>query len=174
MDRMDRGRDREEMTPAGSEPMTSPEAEPSPPGFRGAAANAISWYYFSTIGFLLVDLIFGWNIRVAALEGTPLLKYTWYSGLLGCGIFIRLRPDRSAVVALVESSTNLAILLGGIMMTYYGAVDMALAGSFDGVALTSESIVNAGISGFALVGGIYSNPLMRRASLLGEEREREG
>jgi hypothetical protein len=51
---------------------------------------------------------------------------------------------------------------------------MALAGSFDGVVLTSESIMNAGISGFALVGGIYSNPLMRRASLLGEEREREG
>ena len=169
---MDRGRGREAVTTAEPDPAASIFPESSQTGFRAATANAIGWYYLGTIGFLLVDLIFGWNIRVAALEGVPLLKYAWYSGLVGCGVFIRLRPKRSAVVALVESSANLALLLGGIMLTYYGAVDMALAGSFDGIAFTPESIVNAGISGFALVGGIYSNPLMRQAPLLGEERER--
>jgi hypothetical protein len=131
------------------------------PRLRAAAANAIGWYYLGTIGFLLVDLLFGWNIRVAALENLPLLKYCWYGGLVGCGLYIRMRPERSAMVALIESSVNLALLLGGIMLTYYSAVDAALAGSFDGVALTPASLVNAGISGFALVGGIYSNPLMR-------------
>jgi len=144
--------------------VTSSGSEPSPLGFRAATANAIGWYYFGTIGFLLIDLIFGWNIRVAALESVPLLKYAWYSGLIGCGVFIRLRPDRSAVVALVESSVNLTLLLGGIMLSYYGVVDMALAGSFDGAILAPESIVNAGISGFVLVGGIYSNPLMLNTS----------
>ena len=158
-----------EETPPESLQPGSPQ-----PGFRGAAAIAIGWYYLGTIGFLLVDLLFGWNVRVAALEGVPLLKFAWYAGLVGCGFYIRARPDRSAVVALVESSTNLALLLGGIMLTYYGAVDLALAGTFDGPLFTPESIINAGINGFALVGGIYSNPLMRRTALLGEVRDRNG
>ncbi|MFC1627911.1 hypothetical protein ACFL3H_02210 [Gemmatimonadota bacterium] len=128
---------------------------------RETAVHAISLYYLGTIGFLLVDLMFGWNIRIAALEHAPLLKYGWYTGLIGCSLIIRLRPQRSALVALVEGSANLFLLLGGIMLTYYGAIDQALAGSFDGINLTPESMINACFSGLVIVGGIYGNPLMK-------------
>ena len=130
-------------------------------GVRETATQAIGWYYLGTVGFLLIDLIFGWNVRIVALEHAPLIKYGWYSGLIGCGLFIRLRPKHSALVALIESSANLALLLGGIMLTYYGVIDAALAGSFEGPPLTPESMINACISGLAIVGGIYSNPLMK-------------
>ena len=129
-------------------------------GLRATTAQAVGWYYLGTIGFLLVDLLFGWNVRIAALENVPLLKYVWYSGLVGCGVLIQVRPKSSAMVALIESSSNLALLLGGIMLSYYGVIDAALAGTFDSPLFTPERIINSGVSGFALVGGIYANPLM--------------
>jgi|GEM_PF-665636 len=127
---------------------------------RTAATRALVWYYLGTAGFLALDLVLGWNIRISALENTPVLKFGWYAGLLGCGLIIRRHPECSALVALIESSANLALLLGGIMLTYYGAVDAALAGDFAGSPFTPESILNAGVSGFALIGGIYANPLL--------------
>ena len=130
-------------------------------GLRGTATRAIGWYYLGTVGFLLLDLLFGWNVRIVALEHAPLIKYGWYSGLIGCGVFIHLRPRRAALVALIESSANLALLLGGIMLTYYGVIDAAMAGSFEGPPLTPESLINACISGLVIVGGIYSNPMMK-------------
>ena len=130
-------------------------------GLRATTAQAVGWYYLGTIGFLLVDLLFGWNVRITAFENTPLLKYAWYSGLVGCGVLTQVRPQSSSLVALVESSAYLALLLGGILLSFFGVIDAALAGSFDGLPFTPERIINAGVSGFALVGGIYTNPLMK-------------
>ncbi len=40
--------------------------------------RTISAYYLAAPLFLLIDLLLGWNIRTAALEGFPVLHYGYY------------------------------------------------------------------------------------------------
>jgi len=66
--------------------------------FRNSFAR---WYFYITPLFILLDLIFGINVRVSALETMPLYKNLYYGFCILCGVCMYIIPRYSAVVALL-------------------------------------------------------------------------
>jgi hypothetical protein len=130
-------------------------------GTELAGRNILGGYYLASVAFLVLDLVAGWNVRVSALNGAPAFKYLYYTGCFGCGIFIFKRPRSAPLVTLLESSLNLALLLVGLVLAYWGSFDAILDPEAPQVFLTSGQVLNVTLSGSALVGGIYTNSLLR-------------
>ena len=99
--------------------------------FRNSFAR---WYFYITPVFILLDYILGINVRVSALETMPLYKNLYYGFCILCGICMYIIPRYSAVVALLESSINIIMLVLGIYLPYIRIVtaltDDALGADF--------------------------------------------
>ena len=76
------------------------------------------WYFYITPGFILLDYTMGINVRVSALDTMPLYKNIYYGFCILCGICVYIIPRYSAVVALLESSINIIMLVLGIYLPY--------------------------------------------------------
>jgi hypothetical protein len=90
--------------------------------------GAIAWYYLATPVFVLMDFVWGVNIRVSALDDTPALKYAYYALCLAFGGVTSMRPGLSSVVGVVESSLNVLLLVLGMMLPYYRMLETIAAG----------------------------------------------
>jgi hypothetical protein len=113
-------------------------------------------YYLATPAFALCDWIFHWNVRVAALDGRPGLKNSYYAVCTAAGVLTYWRPSLSRVVGRVESSVNILLLVLGVMLPYY-----SLIGSFNGeqafMPFTPARVLNFLISGFIWVRVFYES-----------------
>ncbi|MHC4243739.1 MAG: hypothetical protein ACYSU4_15140 [Planctomycetota bacterium] len=76
------------------------------------------WYFYITPLFILLDYIVGINVRVSALETMPTYKNLYYGFCILCGVCMYIIPRYSAVVALLESSINIMMLVLGIFLPY--------------------------------------------------------
>jgi len=111
-------------------------------------------YYFVTPAFILLDYVWGINVRAAVLDEMPLYKNLYYGLCILCGVIVFVRPRLSALVALAESSVILLLTLVGVFWPYVQIAmlpeeefDAALAG------FTVQRVVNLFLAGFiALVG----------------------
>lgn len=119
-------------------------------------------YYLSgTPLFVLLDLMFGANIRVAALEPYPVLKYGYYLVCLGCGVLTRAVPHLSAAVALIESSLNVLLLILGAFVPYFRLIEQVVAnGTVETAAMTPALVMNFAISAAIWIISFYRNPLL--------------
>jgi hypothetical protein len=113
--------------------------------------NLVVVYYLATPLFALCDWIFGWNVRVSALDGQPGLKNTYYAVCTAAGVATYLRPALWRVVGLTESSINILLLVLGVMLPYWSAIaaftgDQAFTPSF-----TPAKLLNFLISGLMWV-----------------------
>jgi hypothetical protein len=115
-----------------------------------------SVYYLATPAFALCDWIFHWNVRVAALDGRPALKNSYYAICTAAGVLTYWKPSLSRVVGLAESSINILLLILSFMLPYY-----ALIGNFNGeqtaMPFTTTRVLNFLISGFMWVKVFYSS-----------------
>jgi hypothetical protein len=113
-------------------------------------------YYLATPVFALCDWIFHWNVRVAALDGRPALKNTYYAVCTAAGVLTYWKPSLSRVVGLAESSVNILLLILSFMLPYY-----ALIGNFTGdqtyAPFTPTRVLNFLISGFMWVKVFYGS-----------------
>jgi len=75
-------------------------------------------YYFVTPAFILLDYVWGINVRVAVLDEMPLYKNLYYGLCILCGVIVFVRPRLSALVALAESSVILLLTLVGVFWPY--------------------------------------------------------
>ena len=75
----------------------------------------IIYYYLSTPLFMLVDIIFGWHIRIPFFEN-DLFEWIYYAGLFVCAVVCYLSPGASPFITLFESSLNFLLLLLGIIL----------------------------------------------------------
>ncbi|MBN2130353.1 MAG: hypothetical protein JW741_12695 [Sedimentisphaerales bacterium] len=127
-------------------------------------------YYFVTPAFILLDYVWGINVRVAVLDEMPLYKSLYYGLCILCGVIVFFRPGFSAVVALAESSVILLLTLVGVFWPYVQIAtlpeeefDAALAG------FTIQRVVNLFLAGFIALVGIYtSKDAVARACGLGD------
>jgi hypothetical protein len=123
---------------------------------RGVRPNLTAVYYLATPAFALCDWIFDWNVRVAALDGHPALKNSYYAICTAAGVLTYWRPSLSRVVGLAESSVNILLLVLGVMLPYY-----SLIGSFNGeqafMPFTPARVLNFLISGFMWVRVFYES-----------------
>ncbi|NQT02878.1 MAG: hypothetical protein HQ580_12695 [Planctomycetes bacterium] len=122
--------------------------------FRNSFAR---WYFYITPLFILLDLIFGINVRVSALETMPLYKNLYYGFCILCGICMYIIPRYSAVVALFESSINIMMLVLGIFLPYIRTItalmDDVLGADFQALeeSLKVQPMVNLFIVGSCLI-----------------------
>ena len=79
-------------------------------------------YYWLTPVFWVVDEYLGANLRTAALEGHPWWKAAYYAFCIGIGVFATVSPDWIARLGLLEAGINIALLVAGILVPYYGFI----------------------------------------------------
>lgn len=113
------------------------------PGTR--SARLLMAYYAATAAFVLLDLGFDINVRVAFLEPWPLWRLVYYGMLFGCFALMLRVPGWGEVIAGLESLLTLValILSFGVRATAGGAV---IDGEF--VPIRLEEVVNFLLSGF--------------------------
>jgi hypothetical protein len=104
-------------------------------------------YSLLTPLFIVLDALFGLNVRVSGLA-FPELRYLYYGLCLQCALACCWQTRYSALIAIAESSVNLLILLAGVMVPIIRLGDLA-----------GDTTACAGISGyngvdFLLSGGI--------------------
>jgi len=76
------------------------------------------WYYFATPIFILLDYLWGINVRVSVLDSMPLYKNLYYGFCITCAVGICIFPRYSAVVALAESTINFLMVVFFLFTPY--------------------------------------------------------
>jgi len=107
-------------------------------------------YLLATPVFWVLDLVFGLDIRIAFMEDT-LWKSSHYSVLTASAIGCYLRPRWTAIIAFIESTTNVFIHILSFVIPVFSLPAQVLNGE---TTMTQFSTGN--IIGFVMVGGIMA------------------
>jgi len=122
-------------------------------GYRNSIAR---WYFYITPLFILLDYIWGVNVRVSALDSMPVYKNLYYGFCILCGVCMYFVPRYSAIVTLFESIINFAMIVFSIFMPYIQNMIYAediLNADFKAMeeSINAQSIVNLVIVGSFVV-----------------------
>jgi len=102
-------------------------------------------YYLATVVFLLLDMIFGLNVRIAFFENSPAVRAWYYAIIFICMALILWRPAWAVMISAVESLFVLGALIINMGMRTILVTDAMLEGGAGFV--TMPEIVNFMISG---------------------------
>jgi hypothetical protein len=114
-------------------------------GVHARPEQALQAWYAATALFLVLDYVFGVNIRVAFLEFHPALRAAYYLFCFLCLGLVLWQPDWSVIVGAFESLVTLvALILGfGIRVLMMTLPDAA----YEQPVLTPAEILNFLLSG---------------------------
>jgi hypothetical protein len=115
------------------------------------------WYYLATPLFALLDLGFGFPVRVAGLAD-PRHRAVYYVVLMGLGVLVRERRRLAPWVGMAESVVNLVLLFLAILLPIWSFPDQVLAGG--GAApevMDPPALLNALVAGTVLAVAFYRN-----------------
>jgi hypothetical protein len=115
-----------------------------------AAARLVHIYYLGTPLFLVLDLFWKLNIRVAALEGRPGLRLGYYALCCGCALVTWRRPEWARLVGFLESSANLLLLAASFFLSYFAFLDALSDG-----AMVVPRLTTLGLPNFLLAGTVW-------------------
>ncbi|MHC4337214.1 MAG: hypothetical protein ACYSTG_04590 [Planctomycetota bacterium] len=120
----------------------------------GRHSIARGYYYFTPV-FILLDYVWGVNVRVTALDSRTMYKGLYYGFCIVCGAGMYIGPQYSAVVALFESTINFTMAVLGLFLPYVQYilyVDDVISADWDAAnAFTTERIVNLLLAGFVSI-----------------------
>ena len=102
-------------------------------------------YYLATVVFLLLDIIFNLNVRIAFFENSPVVRSCYYAVLFICMALILWRPAWTTMISALESLFVLVALIINMGMRTMLVTDAMLEGGTGFV--TMPEIVNFMISG---------------------------
>ncbi len=119
---------------------------------RNATGNLLSTnmfriYYAATAVFLLLDYVFGINIRLASLDSLPGWRAAYYVVCFGCLALMLWQPAWSLWVTTTESLITLAMLIIAMGSRVITLSDRVLSNG-TGI-VTPEEIIN-----FVIAGGV--------------------
>lgn len=116
---------------------------------RSDLSRWVTGYYLATPVFAVADLGFGVPVRLATVlpEGGRL---AYYAAAFGLGFLCRARPGATSWVGILESSSNLTVLLLSILLPIWSLPLEATAEMSAQVGLTPAAAANALLSGLAL------------------------
>ena len=106
----------------------------------------LTWFYVATPVFVVLDLLWGINIRIMVLDHLPTLKYVYYALCLGCGALTATRPSLTSVVGRSESALNLGLVCITIPVAYMRVLDSVVGGQDPTNPFTPMFFVNLGLS----------------------------
>lgn len=109
----------------------------------------LAGYYLATPAFAVADLGFGAPVRLAQVV-PPGGRLAYYAAVFALGFLCVARPRSAPWIGMLESSTNLFILLLGILLPIWSLSDAVLSGVPLAAGLTPTGAVNALVSGGAL------------------------
>ncbi len=111
-------------------------------------------YYLATVLFLLLDIMFDVNVRIAFLESHATLRALYYAVIFTCMALILWRAGWTVIISAVESLVLLVALILSMGMRTMLVSDAMLD---DGVGfVTMPEIIN-----FMITGGIAYLAFMR-------------
>lgn len=114
----------------------------------------VAGYLLATPLFAVLDLGLGLPVRVATiLPESGRLAY--YAGVFALGLLCRVRPEATPWVGMLESASNLTLLLLSILLPIWSLPDAVASGASGQVGLTPAGVVNALIVGLALVASFH-------------------
>lgn len=109
------------------------------------ALRILPWYYAATVVFLLLDYVFGINVRVAFLEPWPVARVAYYAVCFACLALMIWRPVWTTLVGTFESLVTLVALILGMAIRVMVPTDAIFE---ENVAfVTIPEIMNFVISG---------------------------
>lgn len=114
---------------------------------QDTSTAAIRIYYAATAVFLLLDLAFGINVRIAFFEGSLALRAGYYGVCFVCLALVFARPQWTVIVGAFESLITLVALILSFGMRVILTSDAALEGRAPFVSI--QEVVN-----FLMSGGI--------------------
>jgi len=76
------------------------------------------FYYYITPLFILLDYFGRLSVRAAVLDTTPIYKNLYYGFCIFCAVGIHIRPQLSAVVALLDSTIIVLMTVFSVFLPY--------------------------------------------------------
>ncbi len=126
-------------------------------------SRVIQYYYLATPAFYAIDSLFGVNVRVAFLDHWPAGKTAYYLIAFVLGIIAWRRPSWAAQIGLLESSTNVGLLILSVLVWYGGVLDAAGSDFAMPAAVAPEALANFVLT--AAMGG--ASYIIQRARVVG-------
>lgn len=126
-------------------------------------SRAIQFYYLATPAFYAIDTLFGVNVRVAFLDHWPAGKTAYYLIAFILGIIAWRRPPRAAQIGLLESGTNVGLLILSVLVWYGGVLEAVGSDAGMPAALSPEALTNF-VFAAVVAGGSF---LIRQARVVG-------
>lgn len=111
------------------------------------SAKMLQIYYAATAVFLVLDYLFGINVRLASLDAFPGWRAFYYAVCFACLGLMLWRPDWSTWVATSESLITLSMLII-TMGTRVMTVSDSMLSTGSGF-VTTEEVINFVIAGGA-------------------------
>lgn len=108
-------------------------------------AKMLRIYYVATAIFLLLDYLFGINVRLASLDAFPGWRALYYLVCFACLGLMIWRPAWTLWVATTESLVTLSMLIISMGARVFTVSDTMLSTGAGGI--TAEEIINFMISG---------------------------
>lgn len=129
------------------------------------SAKMLRLYYAATAVFLLLDYLFGINVRLASLDSLPGWRAIYYLVCFGCLGLMVWRPAWTLWVATTESLITLSMLIISMGARVFTISDTML--STGAGFVTTEEIIN-----FMIAGGIAWTAWQRGAMAIKDELRR--
>ena len=121
-------------------------------------------YYAATVIFLLLDYLFGINLRVAFLEAWAGWRAAYYLFCFACLVLIVWRPTLASLITTTESLITLVALIISLGVRVLNIPDAVLDGG--GAIVSAEEIINFAIAGGAAWLGWHRGSLAIRKQWL--------
>ena len=114
---------------------------------KAGGFGLLQFYYILTPLFLITELIWGVRVRVPLILASADLRYGYYGVCFVCGVLCYFRRKLIPVVAVVESTINIALLCSGFYLTSVNSMLDFAEGKIDEIP---EALTYKGILGFLL------------------------
>ena len=114
---------------------------------KAGGFGLLQFYYILTPLFLITELFWGLSIRVPLILASAELRYGYYGVCFVCGVLCYFRRKLIPVVAVVESTINIALLCSGFYLTSVNSMLDFAEGKIDEIP---EALTYKGILGFLL------------------------
>jgi len=113
-------------------------------------------YYIATVLFLLLDIVFSVNVRIAFLDSQDTLRALYYAIIFACMVLILWRPGWTVIISVVESLVLLVALILNMGMRTMLVSDAMLESGTGFVTMPEifNFMITGGIAYLALMQGI--------------------
>ena len=130
---------------------------------KGGGLALLKFYYILTPLFLVMERVWGINIRVPLILSSAKLRYAYYGVCFACGLLCYFKEILTPIVTIVESTINIALLCSGFFLT---ALTMSMEIGEGQINNVPEALSLKGVLGFVLALAVWAFAFKRSEWIL--------